>query len=139
MGARAVALDELLETSDVVTLHVPLLPSTKGLIGARELALMKPAAVLIQGSRGGIVDESALAASLASGHLGGAAIDVYENEPPEAGNPLFDVAGNAARKLLFTPHVAGVTRQSWALLFDTAWKNVVRTLVHGAAPEHRVY
>ncbi len=139
IGARAVALDELLKTADVVTVHVPLLSSTRGLIGARELGLMKPAAVLVQASRGGIVDEGALAASLASGRLGGAAIDVYASEPPEAGNPLFALAGDAARRVLFTPHIGGVTRQSWALLFDTAWKNVVRTLVDGAAPEHRVY
>jgi hypothetical protein len=95
LGAAALPLDELLATADVVTLHVPLLPATQGLIGARELARMKPGAILIQAARGGIVDEAALAAALASGHLGGAAVDVYSVEPPGADNPLLEVAGEA--------------------------------------------
>ncbi len=82
IDARAMSLDELLATSDVVSLHVPLLPATQNLIGAAQLSRMKPGAVLIQASRGGIVDEAALAASLTSGHLGGAAVDVYSTEPP---------------------------------------------------------
>jgi phosphoglycerate dehydrogenase-like enzyme len=82
IDARPTSLDELLSTSDVVSLHVPLLPATHNLIGAAQLSRMKPGAVLIQGSRGGIVDETALASSLISGHLGGAAVDVYSTEPP---------------------------------------------------------
>ncbi len=93
LGARSMALAELLAAADVVTLHVPLIKETQGLIGARELALMKPGAVLIQAARGGIVDEAALAASLASGHLGGAAVDVYSTEPPAADNPLLALDG----------------------------------------------
>jgi len=139
LGARAVALDELLASADVVSVHVPLLPATTGLIGARELAVMKPGAILIQAARGGIVDEAALAAALRSGHLGGAAVDVYSTEPPDAGNPLLALEGEAARKLLLTPHVAGVTRQSSAFLFRGAWANVERVLVKGEPPENRVY
>src|SRR4030081_3113760 len=86
--AAAMALDDLLAAAAAVTLHVPLLPETQGLIGARELARMKKGAILIQAARGGIVDEAALAASLSSGHLGGAAVDVYSTEPPAADNPL---------------------------------------------------
>src|SRR4051812_18552169 len=74
LDAKSVSLDELLSTSDVVSLHVPLLPATQNLIGTKELARMRPGAILIQGSRGGIVDEAALAASLTAGHLGGAAV-----------------------------------------------------------------
>src|ERR1700730_1853382 len=81
LGAECVALDELLRIADVVTLHVPLLPATQGLIGARELLAMKAGTVLIQTSRGGVVDEGALAECLQSGHLGGAAVDVYSTEP----------------------------------------------------------
>ena len=99
VDARPVSLDELLATSDVVSLHVPLLPATQNLIGARELARMKPGAVLIQASRGGIVDEAALAASLISGHLGGAAVDVYSAEPPAPDNPLLKLSGEAASRL----------------------------------------
>jgi phosphoglycerate dehydrogenase-like enzyme len=135
LAAKSLSLDELLKTSDVVTLHVPLLPATHGLIGARELSAMKAGAVLIQASRGGIVDEAVLADCLKSGHLAGAAIDVYSTEPPAANNPLLALEGEAARKLLFTPHIAGVTRQSAAFLFHSAWRNVERVLVAGESPE----
>jgi len=137
--ARYLALDPLFAESDVVSLHVPLLAQTRNLVGARELALMKRGAILVQASRGGIVDEAALAAALASGHLGGAAVDVYESEPPQAGNPLFALRGEAATRVLFTPHIAGVTRQSAAFLFRAAWDNVERVLLRGEPPLHRVY
>jgi len=139
LGAEAMTLDQLLSAADVVTLHVPLVPATQGLIGARELASMKTGAILIQAARGGIVDEAALAASLASGHLGGAAVDVYSTEPPGPDNQLLHVGGEAASRLLLTPHIAGVTRQSSAFLFRSAWQNVERVLVRGEAPMNRAY
>ena len=139
IGAQPMPLDELLRSANVVTLHVPLLPATKGLIGAAQLAAMKKGAVLIQASRGGIVDEAALADALSSGHLGGAAVDVYSSEPPGPDNPLFSLGGEAAHRLLLTPHIAGVTRQSAAFLFRTAWKNVERVLIENAAPLYRAY
>ncbi|HKM67510.1 MAG TPA: NAD(P)-dependent oxidoreductase [Candidatus Acidoferrum sp.] len=126
LGAKSCSLDELLQAADVVTLHVPLLPQTTGLIGSRELALLKPGAVLIQGSRGGIVDEAALAEALQGGRLAGAALDVYAAEPPAAESPLFALHGEAAHRILFTPHIAGVTRQSTAFLCRAAWRNVER-------------
>ena len=139
LGARSMSLRELLAAADVVTLHVPLIAATRGMIGDAELAAMKPGAVLVQAARGGIVDEAALARHLASGHLGGAAVDVYSTEPPAADNPLLALAGEGARRLLLTPHIAGVTRQSSALLFRSAWQNVERVLVRGEPPLHRVY
>jgi phosphoglycerate dehydrogenase-like enzyme len=139
LGAEAMHLDELLTASDVVTLHLPLLPATRNLIGDREMALMKPGAVLIQASRGGTVDEVALASHLRTGHLGGAAIDVYSSEPPAADHALLTLDGDAARRVLFTPHVAGVTRESAALLCRSAWQNVERVLIEGAAPLNRAY
>lgn len=139
LDARSVSLDELLATADVVSLHVPLIPATQNLIGAGELARMKPGAILIQAARGGIVDEAALAASLASGHLGGAAVDVYSTEPPAADNPLLKVSGEAASRLLLTPHVAGITRQSSAFLFRSSWENVERVLLRNEPPLSRVY
>jgi phosphoglycerate dehydrogenase-like enzyme len=139
LNAEPLALDPLLETSDVVTLHVPLLPATKGLIGESELARMKPNAVLIQASRGGVVDEVALAQHLAAGRLGGAAVDVYTSEPPLPDNPLLTLQGEAAQRLLLTPHIAGVTRQSSAFLFRSAWRNVERVLVQDEPPHYRVY
>jgi phosphoglycerate dehydrogenase-like enzyme len=139
LDARAVSLDELIATSDVVSLHVPLIPATQNLISTRELARMKQGAILIQASRGGIVDETALAASLTSGHLGGAAVDVYSTEPPPADNPLLKISGEAASRLLLTPHVGGITRQSTALLFRSSWQNVERVLLRNEPPVSRVY
>ena len=133
-GAKYCSLEDLFQLADVVTLHVPLLPQTTGMIGRRELAMMKPGAILIQGSRGGVVDEAALAEALQSGQLGGAAVDVYSTEPPVADNPLFALKGEAAHRILFTPHVAGVTRQSAAYLFRTAWRNVERVISGKEAP-----
>jgi (S)-sulfolactate dehydrogenase len=100
-------LDALLAMADVVSLHVPLTPSTRHLIDASRLERMRRGAILINSSRGGVVDEPALAAALKSGHLGGAALDVFDREPLGAGSPL---AG--CPNLLLTPHVAGVTAES---------------------------
>ena len=138
LGAEALGLEELLQRADVVSLHVPLLPATENLIDSKQLALMKPGAVLIQASRGGIVNEAALAAALESGQLGGAAVDVYSSEPPAADNPLLVLSDAAAGRTILTPHIAGVTRQSWAYLFRTAWQNVARVLIDNQAPEHVV-
>jgi (S)-sulfolactate dehydrogenase len=97
-------LEELLRESDAVSLHIPLTPETRGLLGRERLALMKRDAVVINTARGGIVDEAALAAMLREGRLGGAALDVFDNEPLAAGSPLV-----GAPRLLLTPHIAGVT------------------------------
>ena len=99
--------DEVLRDADVISIHVPLTPATRGLIDAGRFALMKADAVLINTSRGEIVNEAAFAAALKSGKLSGAALDVFEHEPLAAGSPL---AG--CPHLLLTPHIAGVTRES---------------------------
>jgi len=139
LGAKPVTLDELLARADVVTIHVPLVPATQGMIGAAQLAKMKEGAILINAARGGILDEAALAEALRSGRLGGAAIDVYSVEPPGSSNPLLALEGEPAHRLLLTPHIAGVTRQAYAILFRSAWENVERVLVQGLAPLNRVY
>jgi (S)-sulfolactate dehydrogenase len=106
-GVRAVGLDELVRIADVVSLHVPLIDSTRGLFGATRIASMKKGAVLVNTARGGIVDEFALAAALRSGALGGAALDVFDDEPLPAA-PHFADCPN----LVLTPHVAGVTAEA---------------------------
>jgi phosphoglycerate dehydrogenase-like enzyme len=138
-GAKSMSLDELLGSADIVTLHVPLIPATHSLLGDRELAKMKPGSILIQASRGGVVDESALAKHLQAGRLGGAAVDVYTTEPPPSDNPLLALSGEARQRLLLTPHIAGVTRQSGAILFRTAWQNLERVLIQKQPPLNRAY
>ena len=138
MKARSLSLDELLKTADVVTLHVPLMAATTNLIGAAQLALMKKEAVLINGARGGVVDEAALAQALKDNRIAGAAVDVYSIEPATPDNPLLKLEGEASSRLLLTPHVAGVTRQSAAFLFKVSWENV-QNVLNGGTVAHRVY
>jgi (S)-sulfolactate dehydrogenase len=106
-SVRAAGLGEVVAGADVISLHVPLVDSTRGLFNADRIAAMKKGAVLVNTSRGGIVDEAAVAAALRSGHLGGAALDVFDAEPLPAGNPF---AG--CPNLLLTPHIAGVSAES---------------------------
>lgn len=106
-GVRCVSLDALIAQADVVSLHVPLVESTKGLFSAARIAAMRPGAVLINTSRGGIVDEEALGLALKTGALGGAAIDVFGSEPLPAAEHFKDCPN-----LVLTPHVAGVTAES---------------------------
>jgi phosphoglycerate dehydrogenase-like enzyme len=136
LEAETLDLDDLLARADVVSLHVPLLASTRNLIDSARLSSMKRGAVLIQASRGGIVDEAALAAALESEHLGGAAVDVYSSEPPAVDNPLLRLSDSAAQKAILTPHIAGITRQSWAYLFRSAWENVTRLLIDNQPPRY---
>jgi phosphoglycerate dehydrogenase-like enzyme len=73
------------------------------------------------------------------GKIAGAAVDVYSTEPPAADNPLLGLTGEAADRLILTPHIAGVTRQSWTYLFRSAWENIERVLLRGEAPRNRAY
>ena len=107
--AGRVPLDELLAGADIVSLHCPLSDATRGLIGARELALMKPDALLINTARGALIDGAALAAALKAGRLGGAGIDVLPQEPPVHGEPLLD---GQIPNLLVTPHIAWAAREA---------------------------
>lgn len=123
--AERLSFDELLETSDILTLHCPLTPETRGLIGAPELSRMKTGAILINTARGGIVDERALADALRSGHLGGAAVDVFSVEPIDTATAeVFRDVPN----LILTPHVAGVTAEANARVSTMTVENVLREL-----------
>lgn len=117
--------DELLTTSDVLSIHVPLSDETRNMINAAAISAMKPSAILVNTSRGGIVDETALVAALKSGDLGGAALDVFEKEPltAEAG-ALFANTPN----LILTPHIAGVTGESNVRVSAVTVKNVMEEL-----------
>jgi (S)-sulfolactate dehydrogenase len=116
-------LDALLAEADAITLHVPLTPETRHLIDAGRIALMREGAVLINTARGGVVDEPALAAALRAGRLGGAALDVFEEEPLGAGSVLAGVPN-----LLLTPHIAGVTVESNRRVSELIAQKVVEAL-----------
>ena len=121
LGARHVSLDELLRESDILSIHVPLLRNTRDLIGERELSLMKPTAVLLNTSRGEIVDEAALCAALREKRIAGAGLDVYHQEPIAPENPLLKL-----ENVILTPHTAGHTYEGWFRRSRFAWENIQR-------------
>jgi D-3-phosphoglycerate dehydrogenase len=123
LGVRFVEMDELLRTSDVVSLHVKLTDDTRQLIGKRELALMKPGALLVNTARGAMVDTAALIDALNVGHLAGAAIDVFDIEPLPADHPLL-----ACEQVILTPHNADQTPEGVDLLNEGAVDNVIAFL-----------
>ena len=125
-------LPELLTRADVVSVHVPLLPGTRGLLGAEQLRLMRPGAVLVNTSRGGVVDEAALIECLRGGHLGGAALDVFDPEPPAPDNPLFGMDN-----VLVTPHLAGITEEAMERLGRACAANLLG-LLRGVRPTRLV-
>ena len=123
LGVQFVSLDELLQTSDVVSLHVRLTEESHHLIGARELGLMKQGALVINVARGGMIDTDALIAALNTGHLGGAAIDVYDQEPLPANHPLLE-----CEQVILTPHCADMTPEGVELLNEGAVDNIIAFL-----------
>ena len=123
LGVQYVELDELLQTADVVSLHVKLTDDSREMIGKRELELMKPDALLINVARGDIVNTDALVETLNSGHLGGAAIDVYDEEPPPADHPLL-----ACEQVILSPHCADMTPEGVELLNEGIVDNVIAFL-----------
>ena len=121
LGVRFRLLGELLRTSDIVSLHVPLTPATRHMIGAAELALMQKTAYLINTCRGPVVDEVALHRALTDGTIAGAGLDVFDQEPPAANNPLF-----ALDNVILTPHYAGPTWDNQYTRFRNGFDNVQR-------------
>lgn len=122
---RQMPLEALFASADVISLHVPLTEGTKNLVDAAALARMKPTSILINAARGGVVDEPALAAALAAGRLGGAALDVFATEPlTKAAAAVFAPAPN----LILTPHIAGVTQQSNARVSTLIAQKVLAAL-----------
>jgi D-3-phosphoglycerate dehydrogenase len=121
-GVELVEFGALLERSDAITLHVPLSRATRGLIGSKELARMKPGAFLLNVARGGVVDEAAVAEALREGRLGGAGIDVFEKEPP-AGSPLLD-----APNTVLTPHLGASTAEAQVLVAEEVAAQVLDVL-----------
>ncbi|MDE0121549.1 MAG: NAD(P)-binding domain-containing protein [bacterium] len=123
LGVRYVELDELLATADVVSLNVALTDESRGMVGERQIGLMKPGALLVNGGRGALVDTDALVRALHSGHLGGAGLDVYETEPLPADDPIL-----TCEQVVLTPHMADQTPEGTELLNEGAVDNVIAFL-----------
>ncbi len=121
LGVRFALFPELLRTSDVVSLHVPLNAATRNMMGAREFALMKDTAILINTCRGPVVDEAALHQALTTRQIAGAGLDVMVQEPPATDHPLFKLDN-----ITITPHLAGPTWENWAKAFRNGFDNVQR-------------
>ena len=118
-GATAVGLDDLLRRSDVVTLHLPLEPETRGLLGADRIAVMKPTALLVNTSRAGLLDVDAAVRAVTEGRLGGLGLDVFDQEPLSADDPLRATVG-----VLTTPHLGYVADDVYALFFSQVVENI---------------
>jgi D-3-phosphoglycerate dehydrogenase len=123
-------ISEVIKTADFLSLHVPLTDETRGLIGKAQLAVMKPTAYLINTSRGEIVQESALVDALSRGAIAGAGLDVFEKEPPDAQNPLFQF-----ENVILTPHTAALTKDGVIKLAEGAADNALRVLA-GLKPSY---
>ena len=121
LGARFALFEELLRSSDVLSLHVPLTDGTRRMMGAREFALMKDSAILINTCRGPVVDEAALHQALTTRQIAGAGLDVMVQEPPSADHPLFRLDN-----ITITPHLAGPTWENWAKAFRNGFDNIQR-------------
>jgi phosphoglycerate dehydrogenase-like enzyme len=133
LGVRFVLLDELLRTSDVVSLHVPLDDTTRAMISTRELGLMKPTAILVNTCRGPVIDEAALHHALSAGKIAAAGLDVLVDEPPAKDHPLFTLPN-----VTLTPHSAGPTWENWAARFRNGFDNIQRVAA-GRAPKWTVF
>ncbi|OGC56577.1 D-glycerate dehydrogenase [candidate division WWE3 bacterium RIFCSPLOWO2_12_FULL_36_10] len=132
IGAMYTSLDDLLENSDFISIHVNLMPSTKHLIGERELKKMKPTAYLINTSRGQVIDEAALYTALKDGWIEGAGIDVYENEPKiYSGLTELD-------NVTLTPHIGSATREARVEMSRMVAENVVEVLINGRPPKNLI-
>jgi glycerate dehydrogenase len=130
-----VALATLLETSDVVSLHLPLTPETARIMNADAFARMRRGSFLVNTARGGLVDEDALVDALARGQLAGAALDTLQNEPPASDHPLL-----GRPDVLLTPHTAWLTHDSWRRILEFGFANVERLRsgqpLHGLVRPH---
>lgn len=132
-GRVVVPLDELLERSDIISLHCPLIPATRGMINAAAIARMKDGAIIVNTARGALIDNAALVAGLASGKIGAVALDAFEHEPPDFDDAIFTFP-NA----LTTPHVAAMTLDAQVSMAVGAAREIRRVLVEGLPPSVNV-
>ncbi len=133
LGASLASLDEIASACDIVSIHVPATDQTKGMIDAGFLERMGPDSILINTARGEVVDNDALVAALESGTIAGAGLDTVAPEPVESDNPLLNLSESAAKRVIFSPHIGGVTEGMFHRAHRTVWENIAR-VIDGADP-----
>jgi len=132
LGVEYVEFEELLAKSDILSIHVPLTEQTRRMIGREEIAKMKNGAILINLTRGGVLDESSVAEAVKEGKLSGAGLDAYEHEPVSSNNPLIGI-----ENVILSPHVGGATKESLDRTLEMSGENMARILA-GQKPKHVV-
>lgn len=128
LGVGFAERDELVARCDIVSLHVPVTDETRGMVDAAFLARMRPGAILINTARGDVVDNEALDAALEAGALGAAGLDTVAPEPVQPDNPLLNLSERAARRVVFSPHVGGVTEGTFYRAYRMVWENIARVI-----------
>ncbi len=136
-NARYVELDELLESCDIVSIHVPVSPETIGLVDASFLGKMKEGSILINTARGEIVDQFALKKALIDGHIAAAGLDTLHPEPVKTDNPLLHLPPELEKRVVFSPHIGGVSEGMFYRAHRTVWENIERVM-KGEEPVNRV-
>ena len=133
LGAAFEALEQLLASSDIVSIHVPVTAETENMVDAEFLAAMKPGSILINTARGEIVHQEALAEALVSGHLAAAGLDTLSPEPVSSDHILLNLPQEASRRIVFSPHIGGVSEGTFYRAHRMVWENIAR-VVAGDAP-----
>ncbi len=133
LGVSYASIEEIAETCDIVSLHTPVTEKTKNMVDAAFFKRMKPGAILINTARGEIVDNAALVDALESGLLGAAGLDTVAPEPVKTDNPLLNLSEKASRRVVFSPHIGGVTEGMFYRAHRTVWENVAR-IIAGESP-----
>ena len=137
LGIDFVSQEEILKNCDIISLHLPLLPSTENLINKNTINLMKKNAIIINTARGGIINQNDLAQALIDGRIEGAALDVISPQPPPKNHPLLNLPEEAANRLTLTTHIAGITTEAFTNMQKTAWSNMLKVL-KGERPDNIV-
>lgn len=137
LGVKYCGLEELLAKSDIVSLHVPVTPDTIGIAGRSFFAAMKEGAMLVNTARGELVDDEALIEALESGNLAMAGLDTLDNEPVKQDHPLLNVSETVAEKILFSPHIAGITASSFRRSYEMIEEDI-REAAQGRVPKRVV-
>jgi phosphoglycerate dehydrogenase-like enzyme len=128
LGARFEPMEDLLASSDIISLHVPVTDETRGMVDERFCAMLKQGAILINTARGEIVNQEALCAALGTGHIAAAGLDTLYPEPVTAEHILLNQPAAVSKRIVFSPHVAGITEGTFYRAHRTVWENIARVI-----------